>query len=158
MSITIVSVDQNANPVGTMPHKLQVSYNFDFDLFGIVSVQKGYKMAWLLNKFLGISLVKNENFRMESNEHKRFEIPNYIFKTENNTYRLICNKSAAYKYAQKYSIAPELQNIDYFLLIENQTGLISPDKILNVIQDLSEVQYVCSIDLETLKSRENFLF
>ncbi|MBX2842272.1 MAG: IPExxxVDY family protein [Flammeovirgaceae bacterium] len=141
-----------------MPHKLQVSYNFDFYLFGIVSVQKGYKLAWLLNENLGISMVKNENIKLEFTNQEIFEIPNYIYTTENNTYRLICNRSAEHKYSQKFCIAPEFNQIDYFLQIENQTGLISEDNILNTIQQFSEVQYACKINLETFKSRENFLF
>ena len=38
--------------------KLVIDYEYDFNLIGIISTAKGYKLAWELNQALGIHLVK----------------------------------------------------------------------------------------------------
>ena len=41
--------------------KLVVDYEIDFDLFGLISTVKDYKLAWLLNKHLSIHLTREED-------------------------------------------------------------------------------------------------
>ena len=38
--------------------KLIIEYEYDFNLIGLISTAKGYKLAWELNQALGIHLVK----------------------------------------------------------------------------------------------------
>jgi hypothetical protein len=39
-------------------NKLIIDYEFDFELIGIISTAKGYKLAWEINQLLAIHLVK----------------------------------------------------------------------------------------------------
>ena len=38
--------------------RLDIEYDFDFELLGIHSSARGYKLAWEINQALGIQLVK----------------------------------------------------------------------------------------------------
>ena len=54
--------------------KLVIDYEFDFELLGIISSAKGYKLAWELNQALGIQLVKQPDLVVgfKNNEEKSF--------------------------------------------------------------------------------------
>ena len=38
--------------------KLVIEYEYDFNLYGVISLSKDYKLAWLINKELGLHLCK----------------------------------------------------------------------------------------------------
>ena len=42
-------------------NKLVIEYDFDFELLGILSSARGYKLAWEINQALGIQLVKQQD-------------------------------------------------------------------------------------------------
>lgn len=45
--------------------KLHVEPTFDFELLGIVSPIRDYRMAWLVNKELDLNLVKADDLELE---------------------------------------------------------------------------------------------
>jgi hypothetical protein len=45
-------------------NKLIIEYEFDFELFGMSTAAKGYKLAWEINRVLGIHFVKKDDLRV----------------------------------------------------------------------------------------------
>ena len=47
--------------MGVQSHKLEIEYEFNFSLLGIVSPAREHKLAWHLNKYLNINLRKDQD-------------------------------------------------------------------------------------------------
>jgi len=45
--------------------RLDIEYTFDFDLYGIISNVKAYKLAWELNNLLGSKLQKKDDYEIQ---------------------------------------------------------------------------------------------
>ena len=73
--------------------KLEVDYDYEFDLFGLVSSSKEYKLAWSLNKSFNIRLIKQQDLSYDFINKGRLVISNYLHMTEHRTIRLFRNKS-----------------------------------------------------------------
>ena len=67
-------------------------YEIDYDLFGIVSNIKEYKLAWILNKIFSIDLIKFDDLIITKHNQKIFQISNYFYKTDEFITRLLKNK------------------------------------------------------------------
>ena len=39
-------------------NRLDIEYTYDFELLGLISSAKGYRLAWEINRLLGVRLVK----------------------------------------------------------------------------------------------------
>ena len=58
--------------------KLLVEPTFDFELLGIVSPIRDYRMAWLVNKELELNLVKADDLELEFLSAEKLEISQYF--------------------------------------------------------------------------------
>ncbi|WP_370539754.1 IPExxxVDY family protein [Algoriphagus sp. Y33] len=45
--------------------KLLIEHTYDFELLGLVSPVKDYKMAWLINRELDLNLIKYDDLLLE---------------------------------------------------------------------------------------------
>ena len=57
-------------------------YDINYDLFGIVSNIKEYKLAWILNKIFFIDLVKIDDLIIKKHNRKAFQISNYFYQSD----------------------------------------------------------------------------
>jgi hypothetical protein len=59
--------------------KLIIDYEFNFELVGLTSTAKGYKLAWEINQALGIHLIKQPDLIVgfKNNEEKSFSFYAY---------------------------------------------------------------------------------
>jgi hypothetical protein len=132
-------------------HVLDINFDDEFLLFGIVTQEKYYRLAWLLNQELNLNFcLKEEIIIFQSN------IPKAKFTRLDNhddinkiSYHLIENKD------EGHFLLPEIKNIDYLLMIRGATEFILPQTLIDNIKKLQEVQLVTSIDLEKLKSKHH---
>ena len=46
--------------------RLEIDYYYDFELLGVISAAKGYKLAWEINRILSIRLVKQPDLILTS--------------------------------------------------------------------------------------------
>ncbi|GAB3829259.1 hypothetical protein GCM10028895_43900 [Pontibacter rugosus] len=74
-------------------HRLHIEYNFGFDVYGLVSSSKDYKLAWILNKLLNLHLIKSEDLCYNRFEKNGMLISNFEYRSENNVVRLLKNKA-----------------------------------------------------------------
>jgi hypothetical protein len=136
--------------------KLVVEYDFDFVLLGLASSFKGYKLAWELNKRLGLHLVKKEDILMgfKGNIERSFSC--HVHQTNTRFIRLIRNKPQETD-GGKYFLAPEYPHFDYLLVV--QAGEQSfAENLLDAVRQIPSVELAAFIPLDTLKSKENFIF
>ncbi|MEC7857780.1 MAG: IPExxxVDY family protein, partial [Bacteroidota bacterium] len=61
----------------------------DYSLIGIVSTSKEYKIAWVLNNTLEISLVKEKDEKINLINNESIYISHFIYKREKKYLRLI---------------------------------------------------------------------
>jgi len=136
--------------------KLIIEYEYNFELFGISSGAKGYKLAWELNQKLGIQLVKQADLVVgfKNNVEKNFSF--YAYERQINRLKLFKNKTFENEVG-KYFLIPEFPHFDFIILAdmeEHYTHL----QLIDLIKSIPAVQLISPIPLEGLKSKSNFIF
>ncbi len=137
--------------------KLIVDHNFDFELAGIISNAKGYKLTWEINRALKLNFIKAKDLVLSFIDSNRLTILNYKYETENSKLLLLKNKGVESDGIPGSFLIPELQRFDYLLWarsVDEFDFVLWIDKI----KELKVIQYAIRIDIEKLKSKENLLF
>lgn len=136
--------------------KLVIDYEFDFELLGVISVVKGYKLAWEINQLLNINLVKQPDLVVgfRNNEEKNFAF--YAYQTAHNRLKLFKNK-ASENDPGKYFLIPEFPHFDFIILAAMKEQYTN-QQLIDLLKTIPVVQLVSAIPLEGLKSKSNFIF
>jgi hypothetical protein len=137
---------------------LDCDFDCDFDLFGVVSSSRDHKLAWALNRALSLRLVKQQDLIYDLLNRGRLVISNYLHATETATLRLLRNRSVDPSPLKKPFLAPDIKEYDYLIQVQNGTGLLDAEELLERLSQLPVVQYVCRFDPNSLKFKENFQF
>ncbi len=136
--------------------KLQIEPNFDFELLGIVSPIREYRMAWLVNQELELNLVKVDDLELEFLNSEKLEIAQYFLSLPHGFIQLLKNK-ALNSVQQLAYLVPELKNLDYFLLVQDETEQMDLSNFMEKLSQNPLVQSIVRIDISKLKSKENLL-
>lgn len=134
--------------------KLVVEYDFDFVLVGITTSLKAYKLAWDLNQKLSIHLVKKESIVVGFKGIEK-AFASHLHQTPRRFIRLLTNKLQDAD--GKYLLAPEYPHFDYLIVIQDAEQSFA-ENILNAVRQIPSVELAAFIPLETLKTKENFIF
>jgi hypothetical protein len=136
--------------------KLLIDYNFDFELLGVASAAKGYKLAWDINQLLNIRLVKQPDLVVgfKNSEEKSFSF--YAYETNINRLKLFKNRPSDVD-AGKYYLIPEFPHYDFIILAAMEESY-SQHQLIELLRSVPSVQLVSSIPMEGLKSKSNFIF
>lgn len=137
---------------------LDVEYDCDFDLFGVVSSSREHKLAWLLNHTLRLRLIKQKDLIYDLLTQGRLVISNYLHANDACTLRLFRNRSLDPTILKKPFLAPDIKEYDYLIQISNGTGSLTGHEIVERLTTLADVQYVCQFDPNELQFKENLLF
>ncbi len=136
--------------------KLLIEHTFDFELLGLVSPVKDYKMAWLLNKLFDLNLVRENDLKLDFISAPKLEISNYLLHLPHGFIQLLKNKALNSSLQLAYLI-PELRSIDYFLLIKDETEQTNIPTFVKFLSENPLIQSVMRIEVSKLKSKENLL-
>lgn len=136
--------------------KLFVEYEIDFDAFGIMSSVKGYKLAWEINKRLGVHLVKQDDHVIGFKKNIEKSFPYFSFETPLNRLKLLKNRPAE-ESGGKYSLIPEFPHFDFIILARLSAHLLK-DPLSELLRQIPSVELVSPFNIDTLKSRTNFVF
>jgi hypothetical protein len=136
--------------------KLLVEPTFDFELLGLVSPIREYRMAWLINQEMDLNLVKAEDLELEFLNSPKLEISQYFLSLPHGFIQLLKNK-ALNSSQQLAFLIPELKNLDYFLLVQDETEQIQLSTFIDQLSKNSLIQSIVRIDISKLKSKENLL-
>ncbi|MEO8470751.1 MAG: IPExxxVDY family protein [Chryseolinea sp.] len=136
--------------------KLIIDYDFDFELMGVVSSAKGYKLAWEMNQTLKINLVKQPDLIVgfKNNEEKGFA--HFAYQTQLNRLKVFKNKPSEQE-AGKYFLIPEFPHFDFIILADMEEQN-KDHQLIDMIRSIASIQLVAGIPLDGLKSKSNFIF
>lgn len=156
------------------PLKLVLSdaLEFDFSLIAIHCSLEDHRIAFSLNKYLGLQLkrrLKDVDFRKEGCE-AMFSLFNFEDSKNYRSYTLVGNKckvkhpdqtdnEGLFKTQENFemiSLIPELSKTDFFLKIDSDTP--TPKKMLAQINEIAQVVTAYTIDVNQLKSKRNLIF
>lgn len=136
--------------------KLVIDYEFDFELLGLISSAKGYKLAWEINHALGIQLVKQPDLVVgfRNNEERSFSF--YSYQTQLNRLKMFKNKPSEQD-GGKYFLIPEFPHFDFIILADMEEQY-AHQRLIQSIKSITAIQLAAFIPLEGLKSKSNFIF
>ena len=131
---------------------LEIEEDYDFQLTGIFSHIKDYRLSWYLNHQLGIDLHKSENLVLKTKDINQ-EHSFHEFHDEENLreFFLLANRS------EDGWLVPE-EKCDYMLMLKGHFSKSEYDHIKASILELKHVLATSQIHVEDLKSKENLLF
>ena len=135
-----------------------MEFDFDFNLFAIITSAKEYKLAWWLNKVLCIDLQKDEDILLDFLKGKSLNVSNYSYKTTHSSVHLIRNKCSEYINFAKPYLIPELQQYDYLLMVKDPAELYELTKWDESLNSIVIIELIQKIEINSLQSKENLIF
>ena len=154
-------------------HKIQINdfVSDDYELIAVHSSLDDYKLAYMLNKELGIQLSKNIAYVEIAIPEGKSAFSNYIFDDEKNdvVWTLIENKTTIINSNKQTTslfeqvditvfLLPEFKKADYLIKIENIDYGFDSESIIEKIQEIKNVTTAYTIDITNLKSKNNLIF
>ena len=154
-------------------HKIQINdfASDDYELIAVHSSLDDYKLAYMLNKELGIQLSKNLAYVEIAIPEGKSAFSNYIFDDEKNdiVWTLIENKTTIINSNKQTTslfeqvditvfLLPEFKKADYLIKIENIDYGFDSESIIEKIQEIKNVTTAYAIDITNLKSKNNLIF
>ncbi|MCW5520927.1 IPExxxVDY family protein [Aureitalea sp. L0-47] len=155
---------------------LEEDFNTDFSLLAIHCSADAYKMAYLLNRYLGLKLHRRRTDLDFSKQGLEISFPWFEFEDEQEytTYDLLSNKfrtvgartvASGGLFGEEDSeemvtenLIPELRNVDYFLKISSDSLQLPLRKMAQSINEINEVISVYTVEIDQLKSKHNLIF
>jgi len=134
-------------------HILKLEEDFDFILLGIFCAYRDYRLCFEVNRKLEVSMERQSDLELKM-EKKGSSCLFPVFScntTDEEFYFIIGNKGS------NGYFAPEMKQVDYFLMIRNYSRYSVIEDIANQLKELKIVSSVIEIDVSQLKSAENFL-
>ncbi len=156
-------------------HKLLVDefYNSSFSLIAVHCRLEDYRLAYLLNKHLGINLVR----KRQDLDYKYFAASYAIYEWEDKnqmlTWNLVSNickreedslqsSGSLFNVQQSvlktYYLLPEFKKIDFFIKITSDDDLVDELQILNRLKCIPQLITSYGINTEKIKSKDNLIF
>ncbi len=133
-------------------------YDINYDLFGIVSNIKEYKLAWILNKIFSIDLIKFDDLIIIKNNQKTFQVSNYFYETDEFIIRILKNRLLNRKNDnnEKFLIN-KLSKFDYLFQVYNSSNEFNKRKIINKLNAESSIQFANFVDINLIKEKDLLL-
>ena len=158
-------------------HRLILDDVFEqpFKLIAIHSSVEEYKLAFLLNKHLGLRLARSSKDVDFQIQDLKVLFALYTFEDIQKycKYFLVSNYSKGEPVANVDSIGlfrdeqlsfkkryfmPEFKQVDFFLKIEEESNPLSEKMLLEKIKNIPQVSTAYGIDFHQIKSKENLIF
>jgi hypothetical protein len=137
-----------------MRYSLEVDPEIDFEMIGLSSHLRDYKLCWQLNRHLGMNLSRSAPLQYkfsrqnEVAEHARF----IWFDDVNHTsYHLVKNKS------DQGLIVPEFKHADYLIFVRDNIH-INFTELISGIRKIDNVLMAQKIDVKQLKNVEQLMY
>lgn len=131
------------------------SNSFDFDLIGISANIPDYQLVAKINEVLHIDLErKRDDYTLNLNglEGKKFRWYSYLPSEEDLEIYLIVNRG------ENGFLVEEIKQMNSFLLIFGELNYLKSNEVAQQIKSIPQVIASTIIDIDTLKSKNNFIF
>jgi len=133
-------------------NKLEIEYSYDFELVGIRTSLKGYKLAWYLNQGFLTRLVRQPDYEVQLRKGTaRYDF--FSWRSPLNALHLFRNKPTN----KAPELIPEHPHFDYILMTQSEEKL-SGNRLQEYLRSVPSVEWAALIPLSALKSKENFIF
>jgi len=155
-------------------HKLLVDdfYDTSYTLIAIHCRLEDYRLAYLLNQHLGLKLKRKRkdldyNYFAASypiyewvNDHQfiTWNLVSNQCKTEEESLQSSGSLFKTNKVYKTYQLIPELKSVDYLIKVSYETHSINNRLIINKLQSVPQIITTYSVDINTLKSKDNLIF
>lgn len=138
--------------------KLKTEYNYDFQLYGIMSGVKEYSLSWSINHLSTIELTKQDDLPIAIKGVGEIQVSNYRYNTDTLNIYLVRNFLDQSKKIDQKLFIPSLSHFDYILKIEAEDDLSFLDEFFLAIRKSNQVQSIVKLDVNKIKEKEYFLF
>lgn len=132
--------------------RLDVEFAYDFELMGLTSSARGYKLAWEINHTLGTNLVRKEDLKMTTKEAEFF-FTFFEHQSSLNTVKLFRNRASE----GDLFLVPDHSHLDYILYTKGDED-VSSKRLQEVLRNIPSIELVAFLPLAALKSKDNFIF
>lgn len=136
--------------------RLEIDYSYDFELIGVISSAKGYKLAWDINNQLDVHLVKQMDVIIQFNDKVTGTYSHFAHESPLNLIRLFRNKPNEAE-AAKNLLAQEFPHFDYIVMSQG-ADKIESNRLQEYLRNISSVELVAFIPLDALKQKDYFIF
>ncbi len=133
--------------------RLIIEYDYDFHLLGLTSSVRFHKLAWAVNQVLNIDLKKEEDYELDLlKDPASFEL--YTFGEQEVQFWLYRNRSVS---SDTQYLVPEYPHFDYIVKIPLESQSFALKEITEALREVEWIEYIGALDVNSLKSRDNFL-
>jgi hypothetical protein len=132
--------------------RLDVEFAYDFELMGLISSARGYKLAWEINHALGINLARKEDLKMTTKESE-FLFGFFSHESTLNVVKLFRNRANE----SETFLIPEHSHLDYILYTKGDED-VGSKRLQEVLRNIPSIELVAFLPLAALKSKDNFIF
>ncbi|MFI5221054.1 MAG: IPExxxVDY family protein [Bacteroidia bacterium] len=133
---------------------LDIGYDYDFVVYGIVSQEPFHRLAWLINKKLDTNFSRQDDLAFSFENEADLTISRFSYHDELNhlEFDLLANKDST-----NYWI-PELRKIDYFIFVKGALESFRKRKYTEPFRQIPEISIISEIHHKKLKQKERFIF
>jgi hypothetical protein len=135
--------------------RLEIEYNYDFELLGVATSARSYRLAWEINRALRINLIKKDDLRISTRKGDFF-FAFYSHQSSMNTVNLIRNRSHESD-SKGMQLVPEHPHLDYIIYTKGNEE-VTASRLLELLREIPSIELVAFIPLAALKSKDNFIF
>lgn len=132
--------------------RLDVEFAYDFELMGLISSARGYKLAWEINHALGINLARKDDLKMTTKEAEFF-FTFFEHQSSLNTVKLFRNRANE----GDLFLVPDHSHLDYILYTRGDED-VGSKRLQEVFRNIPSIELVAFLPLAALKSKDNFIF
>lgn len=136
--------------------RLEIDYSYDFELLGVISSAKGYKLAWDMNNHLGIRLIKQQDLTIQFANQIIGTYSHFSHDSPLNRIKLFKNKPNETD-TVKYLLVQEFPHFDYIVMSQG-ADKIDSNRLQEYLRAISSVEMVAFIPLDALKAKDYFIF
>jgi len=156
-------------------HKLQVNDFYD-DAYKLIAIHcrlEDYRLAYLLNKYLGLKLERKDkdiDFKYLESSYSIFEWDNETEYVLWNLISNVCKKeedslsstgtlfSHTEKVLKTFHLISEYKKVDYFIKISDEIQNVDEKFILNKLQAIPQIITSYTVDPLKIKSKDHLIF
>lgn len=132
--------------------KLNIEYDYNFILIGIVTSEPIYRLSWLINEALSLRLAEAKSvqcFHKKTNQNQSFAVFAFVDEEQGGLYELIQNKSVG------ATLIEEQKSIDFFLKVSFAD--VDKNELLRLIKGIENINLALFIEPGLLKSKQRLI-
>nr|WKN34726.1 IPExxxVDY family protein [Tunicatimonas sp. TK19036] len=140
-----------------MRTSLDISFQYDFVLFGINSPVKEYKLAWLLNQTCICHFKKDQDITLNKDGAATVSFTHYRYQRASQVWRLLENRPSESGLPDIY-LMPELSEWNFLLWLHDPGEHISLSQLQQNLKTIPDIESFSQISVDLLANKDNLLF